>query len=77
MDFQKLSYDLALIYAKAKFEDALSKGKVPIAMSHPQILEDEEFLAKTFSDAYLDFLNCVSLFEEIREWEPKLRDNNE
>ena len=77
MDVQKIAYDLALVYTKTKFEDALSNGKIPVTMNHPQILDESDFLARTFSNMYLEFLNSPGLFADIQEWEPKLLDNNE
>ena len=77
MDMQKMAYDLALIYTKAKFENALSNEKIPIAMYHPQIMDEADFLTKTFSDMYIDLLNSPGLFAVIQEWEPQLLDNNE
>lgn len=77
MDLQKIAYDLALVYAKTKFEDALAKGLIPVSMNHPQILDESNFLASNFSDMYLDLLNSPGLFADIQEWEPKLLDNNE
>lgn len=77
MDLQKIAYDLALVYTKTKFEDALAKGKLSVAMDHPQILDESDFLAKNFSDMYIDLLNSPGLFADIQEWEPKLLDNNE
>lgn len=77
MDMQKIAYDLALAYTKTKFEDAIAKENIPVAMNHPQILDEADFLARNFSDMYLELLNSSGLFSEIREWEPKLLDNNE
>lgn len=77
MDLQKIAYDLALVYTKAKFEDALAKELIPVPMNHPQILDESDFLVSNFSDMYLDLLNSPGLFADIQEWEPKLLDNNE
>lgn len=77
MNRQKLAYDLALLYTKTKFEQALEKESIPIAMNHPQFIEDTSFLIKEFSDMYLELLNSPDLFADIEEWEPKLLDNNE
>lgn len=77
MDVQKLAYDLSLIYTKVQFQKAISDGSIPVAMNHPQELEDSSFLTTTFTTMYLELLNSPGLFEEIQEWEPKLLDNNE
>lgn len=77
MDIQKLAYDLALIYTKAKYTEGLRKKSIPIALHHPQILEDSSFLAETFTDMYLELLNTPGLFSDIAEMEQRLLDNEE
>lgn len=72
MDIQKLSYDLALIYAKSQYEHALAHKTLPVALHHPQELEDSSFLTKKFIFMYLELLNSPDLFAEIQKWEPKL-----
>ena len=77
MNIQKLAYDLSLIYTKVRFQKAVADGSIPVAMDHPQELEDSSFLADTFSSMYLELLNSPSLFQDIQEWGQKLLDSNE
>ncbi|MEY8381940.1 hypothetical protein AALG83_02060 [Christensenellaceae bacterium 44-20] len=77
MNTCKLAYDLALIYTKTQYDEALRQKTIPIALHHPQILEDSSFLAETFTEMYIGLLNSPGLFSDIEEWEPRLLGNEE
>lgn len=53
IDASKLAYDLALIYAKAKFEDALRTNLERFSNTlAPRDIEENEFLYDSFMQAY-------------------------
>ena len=65
LDINKLSYDLALVYAKAKFENDLRNGSIPREPSVPNFLSDTEYLMNLFSEAFNEYSNLdIEYFKE-------------
>lgn len=65
LDTNKLIYDLALIYAKAKFEDDLKNESIPREPSVPDFLSDTEYLMNLFSEAFNEYSNLdIEYFKE-------------
>lgn len=65
LDINKLSYDLALIYAKAKFEDDLRNESIPRDPSVPNFLSDTDYLMSLFSEAFNEYSNLdIEYFKE-------------
>jgi len=59
IDINKLSYDLALVYAKAKFENDLINKSIPRDPS------DTEYLMSLFSEAFNEYSNFdIEYFKE-------------
>lgn len=53
VDVSKLAYDLALIYAKTKFEEVLKTDpEYFLCLPAPEEIEEAEFLEKKFLQAY-------------------------
>lgn len=57
LDLDKLCYDLALIYAKTKYEDELRKDCLPIEHKAPDFIEESDYLLTLFSQAYSEYLS--------------------
>lgn len=65
IDINKLSYDLALVYAKAKFENDLINKSIPRDPSVPDFLSDTEYLMSLFSEAFNEYSNFdIEYFKE-------------
>ena len=63
-DNEKLAYDLALIYAKTKFESAIENGD--FCDLHNQQEMELKSIAVFFNDAYSQYLSCnLSDFIEL------------
>ena len=56
LDTNKLSYDLALIYAKSKFDEYLRNSDTEIDTGFPVYYSEADILMKLFSDAYNEYL---------------------
>lgn len=66
MDSDKVRYDLALLYAKSKFDHALANNKIPLSSptDHPEYLDEVPFLLEAFEDAYYDLENYNILSDD-------------
>lgn len=66
MDLNKVRYDLALLYAKSKFDHALSNNEIPSSSSidHPAYLDEVPFLLDAFETAYYDLENYNILSDD-------------
>ena len=64
LDYEKLSYDLSLLYAKAKFEDVLAHNpKVFEQSKAPASIAEVEYLGDMFTLAY-DYLTQAGAEED-------------
>lgn len=60
MNTDKIRYDLALLYAKSKFDHALANNEIPSSstdIDHPEYLDEIPFLLDAFETAYYDLDN--------------------
>ena len=66
MDLNKVRYDLALLYAKSKFDHALANNEITSSspISHPEYLDEGPFLLKAFETAYYDLENYDILSDD-------------
>lgn len=55
---EKLAYDLALIYARTKFESANRRGVAGDLCPHNEPEMELKMLASFFNDAYNEYLSC-------------------
>lgn len=56
---EKLSHDLALVYAKAKLEDGIRNNSI-YSPSVPRSISEMDFLADAYADAYSYYRNVAS-----------------
>lgn len=77
MDVQKLAYDLALVYTQVQYAQKLADKTSQNKSDHPQYLDDSSFMAKTFTEMYIEFLSTPGLFEDLEEWGLKPLDTDE
>lgn len=65
-DLNKVRYDLALLYAKSKFDHALANNEITSSspISHPEYLDEVPFLLKAFETAYYDLENYDILSDD-------------
>lgn len=65
LDVNKISYDLALTYARTKFENDLKNNLIPIDPSVPSFLSETEYLMNLFSEAFNEYSNFdIEYFKE-------------
>lgn len=66
MDPDKVRYDLALLYAKSKFDHALTNNEIPSSspIDHPEYLDEVAFLLDAFETAYYDLINYNILSDD-------------
>lgn len=57
MNIDKLRYDLALIYAKSKLDNALSTNKIPHQEGIPKNVDEMDYLLSEFINAYSEYCN--------------------
>lgn len=58
MNIDKLRYDLALIYAKSKLDNALYANKIPCQEGIPKNVNEMDYLLSQFMNAYSEYCNC-------------------